>query len=92
MGLLGAVAVGAMQKSIKDNRALRRDRKSLQDISKNYHEKNKVSAPVFNKMSDDEFAEFKAKLKETKKKEKIQRMIILGGLIVIGAICLAIII
>ena len=92
MGLLGVGAVGAMQKSIKDNRALRRDRKSLQDISKNYHEKNKESAPVYNKMSADEFAEFKVELKKTKAKEKKQRMIVLGVLIGIGVIVLALLI
>ena len=90
MGLLGVGIVGTMQKSIRDNKALRRDRKSLQDISKNYHEKNKENAPIYNKMSADEFAEFKAKLKETKKTEKMKRMIVLGALLVVGITLLAI--
>lgn len=89
MGFVGGAAAAAMQKSIRDNRALRRDRKSLKDISKNYHEKNKENAPVYNKMSADEFEEFKASLKETKRKEKMKRMIVLVALLVIGIIFLA---
>ncbi len=79
-----------MQKSIKDNNALRRDRKSLQDISMNYHEKNKENVPVYNKMSVDEFEGFKTKLKQAKKKEKIQRMIILLVLFLIGIVLLGV--
>jgi len=92
MGLLGVAAVGAMQKSIRDNRALRKDRKSLKDISKNYHEKKKENAPVYNKMSAQEFEDFKAQLKQTKKKEKVQRMIVLSVLVTVGIIGLALII
>ena len=92
MGLLGMGAVGAMQKSIRDNRALRRDKKSLQDITKNYHEKNKKNAPVYNKMSTQELEEFKAKLNTTKKKEQKQRIILMGVLIAAGITILALLI
>ncbi len=88
MGLLGFGAVSAMQKSIKDNRALRKDRKSLKDISENYHEKHKTVAPSFKKMSDEEFSKFKIELLEKKAKEKKQRLLFLGILISLGVLLL----
>ncbi|MCB9360519.1 MAG: hypothetical protein H6587_08035 [Flavobacteriales bacterium] len=90
MGLLGTGAVGAMQKSIRDNKALRKKKKSLVDITKNYHEK---PGGVINdkKMSPSEFDLFKSNLLIKKSKEKKQRLLLLIALISLGILVLLLI-
>ncbi|MCB0402825.1 MAG: hypothetical protein KDD41_12125 [Flavobacteriales bacterium] len=88
MGFLGAGAVAAMQKSIKDNKALRKKRKSLKEISENYHEKAKDKAPEYNKMSEEAFEQFKAELHAKKKKEKTIRLTMVGVLVILGILML----
>lgn len=80
MGLLGTGAVGTMQKSIRDNKALRKKKKSLVDITKNYHEKP-GGIIKGKKMSPSEFELFKSNLLTKKIKEKRQRLLLLGVLI-----------
>ena len=92
MGFLSFSAIAEMQKTMKQNRELLRKRKSMKEISKNFHEKLSDEQLSYNKMSESEFAKFKLKVESERKAEQKKRLILLGSITVIGIIILAILI
>ncbi len=88
MGLPGISAVQAMQQTLKANKALLRQKKSLKEISKD-HAADGNRHLQFASMTPQQMAAFKTQLQAKRKRENRAKLLIVGGLALIGILAIS---